>query len=410
MKTTTQVFEKLEGSNYFRLKIAYSLLLNRPIEITNIRDTSVTPGLTQYEISFLKLISEITNGTIININRTGTSLKFTPGTITNKYGDEFTFETDKSRGITYYAEGLIPISLFGKESLLINLEGITNNDIDNSVDSFKSSTCSLLQKLVVGDTVIFDIKRRGVAPNGKGLVKFKCPIITNLAPFDWLDEGKIKRVRGVAFTSKISSTFATRMISKSRGILNNFLPDVWIGVDSFKDKNLENISSGYGLSLTAETKKGFFISSDAINKDDSTPEDLAQRCTMKFLNEIYSSGVVNVNNQGLFLFLMALSEKNYVSQIKIGKLTNHSKGVLTLINKLLGVKFSIREMTEYDQDNSDEDNNEEEKEEENEEENEDEEMEEEDNNNNSEEPIPFKQYIFSCVGIGLKNVARIELS
>ena len=106
---------------------------------------------------------------------------------------------------------------------------------------------------------------------------------------------------------------------------------------------------------------------------------------------------------------MALSEKNYVSQMKIGKLTNHSKGVLTLINKLLGVKFSIREMTEYDQDNSDEDNNEEEKEEENEEENEDEEMEEEDNNN-SEEPIPFKQYIFSCVGIGLKNVARIELS
>ena len=28
---------------------------------------------------------------------------------------------------------------------------------------------------------------------------------------------------------------------------------------------------------------------------------------------------------------------------------------------------------------------------------------------NEEIPIPYKQFMFSCVGIGLKNVARIEL-
>ena len=127
---------------------------------------------------------------------------------------------------------------------------------------------------------------------------------------------------------------------------------------------------------------------------------------MKFLNEIYSSGVVNVNNQGLFLFLMALSEKNYVSQMKIGLLTQYSKGVVLLIDKLLGVKFNIREVDEYDMANSeDEEDNGEEGENE---EKEDEEMEDADNEDN-EDPIPFKQFIFSCVGIGLKNVARIEL-
>ena len=406
MKAAAQGFQKIPGSNYFRLKIAYSLLLNKPIEICNIREDSITPGLTEYEISFLKLINAITNGTKFEINKTGTTVRFTPGTITNNYGDEFTFETDPSRAVTYYAEGLIPISMFGKESLNINLEGITNNDIDNSVDSFLSSTVGLLKKLVVGDSPEFKIKKRGVAPNGKGLVFFKIPIITNLAPFDWTDEGKIKRVRGTAFTSKISGTFGTRLITKSKGILMNFLPDVWLVVDSYKDKNLEAISPGYGLSLTAETKEGFFLSSDIINKDNITPEELAEKCTMKFLNEIYTSGVVNVNNQGLFLFLMALSEKNYVSQMKIGLLTQYSKGVVLLIDKLLGVKFNIREVDEYDMANSeDEEDNGEEGENE---EKEDEEMEDADNEDN-EDPIPFKQFIFSCVGIGLKNVARIEL-
>ena len=184
---------ELQGSNLFRLKIAYSFLLNRPIKMSNIRADSTNPGMTPYEVNFLRLVSEISNGTIIKINQTGTGFTLIPGTITNNYGDELVFECDKSRCITYYAEGLIPICLYGKESLHIKLKGITNNLIDNSVDSFKMSTCVLLQNLIVGDTVEFKINRRGVLPNGVGEVQFKIPIITGLATFDWLNEGKNKK-------------------------------------------------------------------------------------------------------------------------------------------------------------------------------------------------------------------------
>ena len=107
---------------------------------------------------------------------------------------------------------------------------------------------------------------------------------------------------------------------------------------------------------------------------------------------------------------MALSEKNYVSYMKIGKISEHTKQILKLIYKLFGVKFNIRECDEYDKEESEEDI-----EEENEDEEKEEEEDESDNNNLKEKfnkdelPIPFKQFMFSCVGIGLKNVARIEL-
>ena len=400
---------EFNGSNYFRLKIAYSFLLNKPIRISEIRSESINPGLTKYEISFLKLISLISNGTEIKINQTGTSFTLNPGTITNNYGDNIRFDCDNSRNITYYAEGLIPICLFGKESLHINLTGITNNIIDNSVDSFKMSTCILLQKLIIGDNVEFKVLKRGVLPNGIGEIYFKIPIITYISPFDWIDEGKINKIRGIAFTSKLSSVYTRQMIDSSRGILNKFLPDVWISEDIYKDKDLSKISPGYGLTLCAETKNGFCFCTDMINDNnniDKTANDLSKECTLQFLNDIYSSGCCNVNNQSLFLFLMCLSEKNYVSKMKVGKITEFTKGVLKFIDKYIGVKFHIRECDDYDKEDSEssEDNNN------NNEENEKEESEEEEKENEDyEEPITHKQYMFSCVGIGLKNVARIEL-
>ena len=217
------------------------MLLNKPIEIYNIRAEDINPGLNESEISFLKLIERITNGTQVEISKTGTILRFSPGVITNNYGQDFEFDCHNSRGITYYLEGILPISLYGKESLQCQLTGITNNNIDMSVDTFNSTTCKLIQKLVIGDTIKLDVKKRGVLPNGKGLVIFKCPIIIFLNFFDWVDEGKIKRIRGTAFTSKVSGVFSTRMIDACRGVFNNFLPDVWILSDNYKNKNKDEM-------------------------------------------------------------------------------------------------------------------------------------------------------------------------
>ena len=141
--------------------------------------------------------------------------------------------------------------------------------------------------------------------------------------------------------------------------------------------------------------------------------DISRECSIKFLNDIYKSGCVNIHNQGLFLFLMALSEKNYVSYMKIGKISEHTKQILRLIYQLFGVKFNIRECDEYDKEESEDENINDDEEEEKEEEEEDDEDEsnnfENEKMNKEELPIPYKQFMFSCIGIGLKNVARIEL-
>ena len=126
-------FTSLNGSNYFRLRIIYSVLLYKPIQITSIREDLMNPGITNYETEFLQLVCKITNGSKVKIDSTGTILNFSPGIITNNYGEEFEFNCGNERNITYFLEGIMPIALYGKEPLKCILNGITNDNNDFSV-------------------------------------------------------------------------------------------------------------------------------------------------------------------------------------------------------------------------------------------------------------------------------------
>lgn len=68
-----------EGCNFLRQRLVLSILSGKTIQITNIRTAEDEPGLKDYEISLLKLLDKVTNGTIVELNETGTSLYFQPG-------------------------------------------------------------------------------------------------------------------------------------------------------------------------------------------------------------------------------------------------------------------------------------------------------------------------------------------
>ena len=81
------------------------------------------------------------------------------------------------------------------------------------------------------------LKERGFRLKGQGLVELSIKGqrkgITNLTipKSDQL----IKRIRGNVVVSKVSIDFANKMISKLRGIFNDFIPDVWIYSDQVKN-------------------------------------------------------------------------------------------------------------------------------------------------------------------------------
>lgn len=62
---------KFQGCQAFRQRLVCATLSGRPIRIDDIRADDESPGLRDFEASFLRLLEKVTNGCKVEINETG---------------------------------------------------------------------------------------------------------------------------------------------------------------------------------------------------------------------------------------------------------------------------------------------------------------------------------------------------
>jgi RNA 3'-terminal phosphate cyclase-like protein len=382
-----------DGAVQFRQRIVCSLLSHRPILLRNIRPDDVdSPGLRPYEVSFLRLIDALTNGTTMEINATGTQVRFQPGIL---IGGEVTHdcpvgtktETEEydpsdpslawyntARSIGWFLEGILPLAPFAKEAMTITFTGITDgaSDIDPSCDYLKASAFPLMEHFGIGivdknDMMVsaqspsLRILRRGAAPLGGGQVVFYCPIVrAELSPIDLTNNNvKFKRIRGTAISCKLVSTSMTaRVAYAAKGLLHRLLPDVWIHTDAHTMKHHHcGPSPSVSLLLTATSTSAPTVTVSSYKNSNSTvimsaecclkynerevPEDLGTRCAALLLEEIRRGGCIDTGMQSLALLWMCLSPED-VSRIRLGTLSPYTVESLRLFQRMLGVTFQVQ--------------------------------------------------------------------
>ena len=64
--------------------------------------------------------------------------------------------------------------------------------------------CAYIYLPIMG-TLTFQIVKRGTMPGGGGEVIFKCPVRRNIRPINFVQQGKIKRIRGTAYLFPLSA-------------------------------------------------------------------------------------------------------------------------------------------------------------------------------------------------------------
>ena len=311
-----------------------------------------------YEISFLRLLEKLTNGSQISISHTGTSVTFVPGLI---HGGRIEHSCPTSRSIGYFLESIISLAPFSKSPFDIMFHGVTNSNVDSSVDTIRTVYLPLLKKFGIEDAEL-KIKKRGAMPLGGGEVHFSCSTVKALTPIIFTEEGKIKRIRGIAYATRISPQTANRVVENARKELMGYIPDVYIYTDVYKGPE-SGLSPGYALTLVAESTQGVLLSAetayhprattDKKKKEDlteevekhlknvyafETPEDLGERTAKLLLKEIGSGGCVTSCVQWLALLFCALCPEDVV-KVRVGKLTPFSIQYLRDIKTFLGVKF-----------------------------------------------------------------------
>ncbi|CAG8460873.1 10022_t:CDS:2 [Ambispora gerdemannii] len=290
--------------------------LGRTVKIDKIRSDDENPGLRDFEASFLRLLEKVTNGSVIEISYTGTSVLYKPGVI---IGGKISHDCGTARAIGYYLEQMIAIAPFAKSPFNLTLSGITNDNVDVS------------------------IMKRGAPPLGGGEINFKCPTIRALKPIGFVDDGRIKRIRGIACSTRVSPQTANRMVNSARAVLNRYIPDIYIYTDVFRGEE-SGKSPGFALSLVSETTTGVLFSAERAANPGETPEDIGNRTAKQLLSEIRNGGCVDSISQWLVLLLMVLCSED-VSKVRVGKLSAFTIQYVRDIKEFFGVTFKIKQET-----------------------------------------------------------------
>lgn len=78
------------------------------------------------------------------------------------------------------------------------------------------------------------------------------------------------------------------------------------------------------MSLRAETTTGIIVTKDfnfGNKKQFILPEDLGERAAYGLLDEIFYGGCIDSTNQSLALLMIAMSDNDAASSLKIGRVT-----------------------------------------------------------------------------------------
>lgn len=286
---------------------------------------------------FLKFLSAVTNGTLVEINYTGTELFFRPGSI---LGGSLEFDCGTDRCISYFLEPALLLAPFSKLAFKLRLTGLTSHVEDTSIDIIRTVHLKVLGMFGVLDGLELKILKRGSPPLGGGEVTLTCPVLSSLHNADLGDIGRIKRIRGISFTTRISPQSSNRLIESSRGLLNTFIPDIYIHSDSYKGEEA-GLSPGFGISLVAESTTGSLLHADGIGQAGDTPEDLGQAVAKRLLREISGGGYISTSLH-YFVFILMSMTVDHVNKVVISKIGENDREILESIKAFIGVAFKIK--------------------------------------------------------------------
>ncbi|KAI1382155.1 18S rRNA biogenesis protein [Hypoxylon crocopeplum] len=385
MSAPKSEFLRFTGHKSFAQRLVLSTLTGRPIHVSKIRANSPTnPGLAPHEVSLLRLLEAVTNGSSMQISYTGTTITYQPGLITGAipgFGAsdddilEHQLPATCSRGVTYFLLPLCLLAPFAKSHMNVRFTGpgvITSatETGDLSVDSFRTAILPLYNLFGISAARIElrVLQRSCAGPHGSGgagVVELRFASQVRLPKTLHLNRnpGRIKRIRGVAYSTGVSASNNARMIHSAREVLNPLVADIHVAAQydqaplvpdaAEKSGSKKRMGIGFGLSLVAESSAvGVLYSADVVvpPKGGVIPEEVGKRCAYQLLETINLGGCVSGPATGTVLTLMAMGSED-VGRLRLGRDvvgTEEAIGLARDLKKFGASSWGLRDVNDDD--------------------------------------------------------------
>ena len=330
------------GGQILRSSVALSAILQKPIEIYNIRSKRSKPGLRPQHFYVVKTLADIFNANVENLYVGSKSIVFKPSK--KKDGKSFSnnlkINIGSAGSISLILQTLIPSISIAKKDVSIKIMGGTDVPMSPTIDYIRYIVSEIYR--IIGINSEIRVIRRGYYPIGNGIVQTKIFPCKNVRTIDLINKGRKIEPQVIGVASNIPKNVIDRQISS---VLLQ-LEKNGIHCNSYQVSFEKSISSGFSiLVFTQSAEYGLFIGGDAISGKKNSIINVGNIATEKFLENYLPKVSIDYYLADMLVIPASLAKGK--SRYSIKKITQHLITNLHVVSKIVGCKYSIEDKKNY---------------------------------------------------------------
>lgn len=324
---------KSGSGTILRYAVALSTLLGEDLHIDNIRAKRDRPGLRPQHLQVVLACKDMCSGRVEKAEVGSREIVYRPGK--HIKGELYEWEIGTAGSTTMLAMSLLLVGCFADRPSTFRISGGLFQDFAPSAYHMQYVLLPTLRKMGIGAEL--EVKQPGYVPQGKGVIEVRVkPARAKLRPLLQLEQGKVKRIEGIALSSHLrEQRVSPRMAKECEEMLRKrgYSANIELRDDT------QASQKGAVLSLWAETDTGCIIGSDRAGRPGRSSEEIGRYVARNLLEDLKTGAGVDRYLADQLIPYCALGDG--VSQYTIPRMTEHVETNLWLVEKMLGTRTEL---------------------------------------------------------------------
>eukprot|EP01063_Lacrimia_lanifica_P023803 TRINITY_DN3153_c0_g1_i3.p1 TRINITY_DN3153_c0_g1~~TRINITY_DN3153_c0_g1_i3.p1 ORF type:complete len:445 (+),score=157.60 TRINITY_DN3153_c0_g1_i3:64-1398(+) len=338
------------GGQVLRNSFVVAALLQRPVQVVNIRGARNPPGLKAQHLTGIKACADV-NGAALTGGVIGSEdVVFVPGTRVAG-GGEVVADAQTAGSCTLLLQTLLPMMLYAEAPqgyTRVVVRGGTDVAFSPPLDYFTHALLPTLARFGVQAQVVHH--RRGVFPKGQGEVVVDVEqLAAPLAAVDFTDPGSLARLYAHVFVTPVN-----QMSEKDAAFLKRACRDALTELRSAYEGTAEAevevvvhgeaedaAGHGAGVVLVAETTTGMRLTASALKdvKRKTPFGEIVSAAAAQLAAVLEQKVAVDEETQDQVLLFAALAQGT--SRFLTVPPSDHTKSAMEVLTALVGTEFHV---------------------------------------------------------------------
>jgi len=324
------------GGQLLRVSVALSAVTRTPIKVIHIRAKRQNPGLRAQHLNAVEAVARLVNAKTEGLNLGSREITFIPGPIEAR---NLEVDVGTAGSTSLILQAMMPAMAFAADFTSTTIKGGTNNPMAPPIEFLQTVLFPTLGKM--GVSASLELIRRGFYPRGQGTVKMSMKPLTAVLPITLTEFGKVGRISGLAYSSRLPQHIVERMVSAAKSsLLKVGYGDLLISQEILQPNDPRCAANpGCGMILVAELSSGGIISGDALGALGKPAEKVGEEAAQALVEQLRTHAPVDRHLGDQLVIWMALARGTSV--IRVSELTLHTMTCIRVVQNLVNAGFDV---------------------------------------------------------------------